>query len=127
MLNDILTSLQYTLDQLPLLLILFGIFVLLNVLDGHSTWLVLRPRFYHRERNPIARWIFRKLGIPRGIVIFKIVLMLILAIAFYIYSREDVFTLNIILVIANIVFIIVVWHNYGVCRKLGVKTPFDKR
>ncbi|HNT52625.1 MAG TPA: DUF5658 family protein, partial [Candidatus Syntrophosphaera sp.] len=73
-----LAFLYLVFSQPVLLLILFCVFVLLNVLDGHSTWMVLRPNRYHRERNPVARWVFRKLGLPRGIVIFKFVLLLIL-------------------------------------------------
>lgn len=123
MLSKILSFLTLVLSQLPLLIVLFVIFVLLNVLDGHSTWLVLKPDHYHRERNPVARWIFRKLGLPRGIVIFKLVLLLILAAAFAWYAAYDTLVLNIILLVANTVFLLVVLHNYRVSRKVANSRP----
>jgi len=54
--------------------LLLPLFVIVNIFDAHSTYLVLKPNHYHRERNPLARWVFRKLGIPQGIIIFKGVL-----------------------------------------------------
>lgn len=127
MLSKIISLLIALLSQLPLLIALFVIFILLNILDGHSTWQVIKPNHYSRERNPVARWIFRKLGIPRGIVVFKVVLLLILAAAFAWYAAYDTLILNVILIVADIVFLLVVIHNYRVSRKLGVPTPFDKR
>ncbi|MDD4147393.1 MAG: DUF5658 family protein, partial [Candidatus Cloacimonetes bacterium] len=57
---------------------LLAAFVLLNGFDAHSTYLVMWPHYYYRERNPVARWAFRKMGLPRGIIIFKLVLLAIL-------------------------------------------------
>ena len=101
-----------------LLILLFAVFVALNVLDGHSTWLLLRPDHYRRERNPVARWFFRLCGLPRGIVIFKLVLLLLLGVASFYYARFDPFTINIVLLVANLVFLLVVLHNYKVYRRL---------
>ncbi len=123
MLNTALRFLLQFLSQLPLLVILFLIFILLNVLDGHSTWMVLRPDHYHRERNPVARWVFRKLGLPRGIFIFKFVLLLIVGCASAYYAAYDTLTLNIILSVANLVFFFVVRHNYRVFRKMHKRVP----
>ncbi len=94
------------------------VFLLLNVLDGHSTYLVLKPNHYTREKNPIARWVFRKLQIPRGIVIFKVILMSILIVAIAYYAAWDPFTINIAMLIANLLFVVVVLHNYHVARRL---------
>ena len=99
-------------------LILTGCFVILNILDGHSTYQVLKPHHYHRERNPIARWIFRKLRLPNGIVIFKAVLLAILIPAIAYYAAHDPFTINIVLSVSNILFLVVVLHNYRVYRKV---------
>ena len=117
-LNWLYPRLLDVLDGIPLLIIFFGIFVILNVLDGHSTWLVLKPNHYRRERNPVARWIFRKLGLPRGIVIFKAVLLAILGAAFFVYARAVGFVLNVLLLVANTVFLIVVIHNYRISRRI---------
>ena len=114
----LLIALPGCLHSLPLLMGLALLFLILNVLDGHSTWLVLKPNHYRRERNPVARWIFRKLGLPRGIVIFKAVLLAILGAAFFVYARADAFVLNVLLLVANTVFLIVVIHNYRISRRI---------
>jgi hypothetical protein len=98
---------------------LYGGFVALNVLDGHSTWKVIKPHHFNRERNPVARWVFRKLGIPRGIIIFKGLLLAGLTIAFFYYGSYDLFTLNIVLLVADLVFLFVVLHNYRIHRKMN--------
>lgn len=102
----------------PLFWVLLGTFIGLNVLDAHSTYLVLRPHYFYREKNPVARWFFRWLGIPRGIVIFKAVLMSILTPAMIYYAVHDVFTINIVLLVSGIIFCLVVTHNYRVHKKI---------
>ena len=98
--------------------ILLSLFIGLNVLDAHSTHLVMRPHHYHRERNPVARWVFRKLGLPGGIVFFKALLLGVLIPAMIWYKAEDVFSINIVLSTADILFVVVVAHNYNVYRKI---------
>lgn len=93
------------------------LFVLLNVLDGHSTYIVMRPNHFYREKNPIARFVFRKLGCFRGVVIFKAVLLAILIPAMSFYAGNDLFTINIVLLVANIVFTLVVFNNYRIYHK----------
>lgn len=95
-----------------------SLFVLLNVLDGHSTYLVIWPNHYQRERNPIARFVFRKIGIPQGIIIFKTVLLAILIPAMGFYAGNDLFPINIVLLVSNLVFLLVVIHNYRLYNKI---------
>ena len=92
------------------------LFLILNALDGYSTWLVLKPDNYHRERNPIARWVFRKLKVPFSIVFFKVFLLSLLGIFFAYWWRESL-TLNIGLLIGNLLYIYVVQHNFRVYRQ----------
>ncbi len=92
------------------------LFLILNALDGYSTWLVLKPDHYHRERNPIARWVFRKLKAPYSIVFFKVFLLSLLGIFFAYWWRETL-TLNIGLLIGNLLYIYVVQHNFRVHRQ----------
>ena len=120
-----LNLLDRILGQIPVLAGQFGIFVALNILDGHSTWKVIQPNHFHRERNPLARWIFRKLGLPRGIVVFKAGLLLILGGAFTYYAKKDTRTLNVTLGVANLVFLAVVMHNYKVYQT--IKARREKR
>ncbi len=98
--------------------ILLAMFILVNVLDGHSTYLVMRPHHFERERNPVARWVFRKLGLPRGIIIFKTVLLAILIPLMGFYAGNDLLTINIVLVISNTLFIFVVRHNYKIYARI---------
>ncbi|HOA30218.1 MAG TPA: DUF5658 family protein [Candidatus Cloacimonadota bacterium] len=97
---------------------LLTLFIILNVLDAHSTFLVMRPAHFKRERNPVARWVFKKLGLPRGIIIFKTVLLAILIPAMGFYAGNDLFTINIVLIVCDLVFILVVKHNYRVYQRV---------
>lgn len=115
-----LAKLQLYLGSPVITLVLTVLFILLNVLDAHSTWLVLRPDHYYRERNPIARWVFKKLKLPRGIIIFKTLLISILIPCIGFYAAWDAFTINLVLVVASIVFTLVVRHNYRVWKRIKV-------
>ncbi|MDZ4182962.1 MAG: hypothetical protein U1B83_08805, partial [Candidatus Cloacimonadaceae bacterium] len=79
----------------------------------------LRPSFYRRERNPVARYIFTKLGIPRGIIIFKATLLALLAPAIGFYAGHEVLTVSIVMLVADILFLLVVIHNYRVWRRIN--------
>ncbi len=106
------------LNQAALFWSFLGLFILLNVLDAHSTYLVMRPNHFRRERNPVARFIFRIIGIPNGIIIFKAVLLAILIPAMGFYAGNDLFTINIVLLVSNMVFTWVVIHNYRLYKKI---------
>lgn len=110
-----LKTIMHVLSLKQLLLPQAGLFLLLNILDGHSTWLVLKPDNYSRERNPIARWVFRKLHIPGAIIIYKAAILGFLGV-FISYWWMEALTINIALLIGNILFILVVLHNYKVSR-----------
>ena len=114
-----MTKLLLILHSVPLLIISALIFIILNILDAHSTWLVIRPNHYRREKNPVARWVFKKLGLPRGIIIFKIAIFAILIPAGVYYAVLEPLTLNIVLIVANIVFGLVVHNNYRIYRRMA--------
>jgi hypothetical protein len=99
-----------------------SLFLILNILDAHSTWLVLRPDNYHRERNPIARWVFKKLMLPMGIVLFKASILGPLSI-FIMYWWNEAFTINLALLIGNLLYLYVVIHNYKVQKGYRIVTP----
>lgn len=91
--------------------ILYGVYLILNVLDGISTWLVLRPDHFEREANPIAKRIFIRLGIPRGIIITEAgVLTLLTPLLFFLAGTQLEITVA-LLFAANLVFIWVVTDN----------------
>jgi hypothetical protein len=99
-----------------------SLFLILNILDAHSTWLVLRPDNYHRERNPIARWVFKKLMLPMGIVLFKASILGPLSI-FIMYWWNEAFTINLALLIGNLLYLYVVIHNYKVQKGYRTVAP----
>jgi hypothetical protein len=114
---------QYILTELcseKLLLAQCILFLILNVLDGVSTWLVIRPNHYERERNPIARWVFRKLKLPGGMVFFKAVILSSMGL-FTATNWMEVLTINIGLLFGNLVFITAVWHNFKVRKKYKLR------
>ncbi len=93
-------------------------FIVLNILDAHSTWLVVKPYNYHREKNPVARYVFRKLGIGRGIIIFKVVLLTFFSGVIFFYVVPDWETVNVSMIIGDLLFTFVVTNNYRIYRKL---------
>lgn len=105
-----------------ILFILYGSLLALNLLDGHSTWRVLRPRHLSRERNPLARWIFSKLGVPRGIIVAEILWMgFITAVVFLALGQDNPAVeklLLVLLLLGNLVFLAVVVSNYIVLHKI---------
>jgi uncharacterized membrane protein len=94
------------------------LFVLLNILDGHSTYLVLKPNHYNREKNPIARWIFKKFGVLKGILLLKGVLLTALIYLMFTEKLDEPHFLNILLIVMNLFFAWVVVHNYRVYQKV---------
>lgn len=99
-------------------LFLLIVFFLLNLLDAHSTWLVVKPYHYSRERNIFARYFFKKFGIIKGIVFFKLILLLIFSMIIIFYVLPEYLSLNISVLIGNLIFLIVVANNYRIYRKL---------
>jgi hypothetical protein len=58
--------------------ILLALFILLNFLDIDSTYRVVSRLGLHAEKNPLARWIFRKLGLRPGLYALKGVLFVLI-------------------------------------------------
>jgi hypothetical protein len=114
----VLIALPQWLHSLPLMIALALLFLVLNILDGHSTWQVIRPHHFRRERNPVARWAFRKLGLPHGIFLFKAMVFAIVIPAGGWYAAHDVGTLSVLLIAADLLFGFVVWHNYRLARRM---------
>lgn len=97
--------------------ILISLFILLNVLDAHSTIKVVRNGSEKNEFNPIARFLFKKIGLFAGIAILKsiIILLIYLIISYYKYMQNEIYT---ILIFANLIYAMVVFHNYRTYRKI---------
>ena len=114
--------------QLPkgLLFSLFLLLVLLNVLDGISTWKVVKRGSNKNEKNPLARFLFNLMGpIPAMIILKGIAIMIILYISINYQDFEpEVHTLIIIL---NAIYLYIVLHNYKVLRIMKSRRTFSQK
>jgi len=73
--------------------LLYAVYLTLNALDGITTWLLMRPDYYNREANPLARWLFIKLRIPRGIIIVEgFTQSLVTLFIFWLLARNPILT-----------------------------------
>ena len=97
--------------MIDLLLILF---VVLQIGDAYTTYTVLNAGA-GREKNPIGRFVFDKIGLLAGIVLIKtvgagIVLWIVL-------QLTGLLQLGVI-VLLNVASAYVVHNNYGIMRRL---------
>lgn len=93
---------------------LFVIFVILNLMDGHSTFLVVRPDNFGREKNPFARFIMKKMGLIPGIITLKSLLILPLTLVALDFIRKDVKSYFLVFSIADLLYGLVVCNNYRI-------------
>lgn len=100
--------------MLTTLVALYFILVALNLLDGLSTWQVLKPNHYHRERNPVARWMFIKLGLTRGLVLAEVLWIGFISAVFFLTFTHPVWdvALLVLLCVGVLVFLRVVSGNF---------------
>lgn len=92
------------------------LFLILNILDGHSTYLVVSKTSLKSEKNPIARWIFKKLGLLKGIFFLKFISLVLTILIFLNYKliKDEI---NIILAAGNLFYLFVVINNYRNYKK----------
>jgi len=103
-------------------LLLFSInilgFILLNFLDAHSTYLVVKKSNLKSEKNPIARFIFRKMGIIKGMFFLKMIIIFLIPLMIWTY-REDPKSINYLLLFVNFLYTAVVTNNYRIDKRLN--------
>ena len=104
--------------SLLLLTLLSLIYIVLNILDGHSTFNVVKLSSYKSEKNPIARLFIKKLGALWGIITIKLVSLFVVLIMLYSYNRELARQFNIVMLIADVFYTYVVIHNYRNLNKM---------
>ena len=98
--------------------LLYAVYLSLNALDGITTWLVMRPDHYQREANPIARWLFSKLRIPRGIIIVEgVTQALVTLFIFWLLARNPLLT-KLLLGFGIMVFGWIVQGSFRLIKKL---------
>jgi hypothetical protein len=104
-------------NSYSLFITLLFLFAVLNVLDGHSTFKVIKNTSINNEKNPVARFIFKRLGSLAGIIVLKSILIPLILLMLYYFSFQQV-ELNVILILANFFYLSVVIHNYNVVKRV---------
>ncbi len=104
-------------------LVLYLVLVALNLLDGFTTWKFVKPDHYGREANPIARWLFSRLGILRGIILAEALWIGLISLVFWLAWDAPVFSdiLLALLIVGILVFSYVVANNLLMLRRTRVK------
>lgn len=93
------------------------IFIILNILDGHSTLKVISKTSIKSEKNPVARFLFKLVGPLTGIICLKSILIPVIILMMY-YFYYKLLDMIIILIIANFFYLAVVIHNYKVFNRI---------
>ncbi|MBW6513840.1 MAG: hypothetical protein K0B87_03685 [Candidatus Syntrophosphaera sp.] len=103
-----------------ILLPLYTVLAILNALDGYSTWKVLRPDHFRRERNPLARFVFSKLGLIRGLILAEALWIGSFSLAFFLFWKDAALhsLLAVLLGIGVLAFAGIVVHNFRVYGRI---------
>ena len=106
--------------MLFIFIILLTLFFILNFADAKTTYFAVNYYGYRGEKNPIARFLIKKAGNFKGIVLIKSMILLILPLIIWTYL-ESPLSICIVLFFLNIVYIWVVFHNLKICKKIDNK------
>lgn len=108
-------------------IILLVIFLILNGFDIDSTIRVVRLSSMRSEKNPVARFIFRKFGLIKGVIILKSIIIFLIPLMIWVFFT-DAYGINLTLLIADIFYMIVVINNYWNYKKVKkIKGVFNWR
>lgn len=99
-------------------IILYVVYFILNVFDGITTWIILKPDHYGRELNPAAKWIFIKLGIPRGIIITEAGVLALLTPLIFWLAAVNLTLVKILLGVAVLIFSWVVADGIRIIHRM---------
>ena len=108
---------------LPLLFALLLLLAILNILDAISTWKVVKLGNNNNERNPLARFLFKKLGLIPAMIILKGISIIIVGYVALFYKKflPDIHTFALVL---NAFYLYIVIHNYHVLNKMKTRACF---
>ncbi len=103
--------------SLPVFILLLFTFIALNILDIHSTFLVVTNTSIRSEKNPIARFFLKRLGVKRGLITLKMILLpvIVLMAWYYPHSRKEIIG---VLLLSNFLYLAVVANNYRIFRRI---------
>ena len=98
-----------------LFILLFFAFLVLNYLDVLSTYKIVKKVGYKGERNPIARWLIKRYGALKGLLILKSMIIFVTPLIFWSYAESPLY-LNITLGFIDIVYLCVVLNNFRIYK-----------
>ncbi len=103
--------------MLILFILLVLVFLILNILDAISTYKVVKRTSYMSEKNPIARFVIKKVGTIKGIMIIKSMIIVIMPMIIYAYiiSKKEIIY---VLIFMNILYFLVVFNNFRITRRI---------
>ncbi len=106
--------------MLAALVVLYALLVVLNILDGVSTWKVVQPNHWHRERNPLARWVFSRLGLLPGLILSEVLWIGGFSVVFFLLVRHPAWNTALLaaLGLGVLVFLFVVSGNFRTHRRI---------
>ena len=100
-----------------LLFSLFLLLAVLNILDAISTHKVVKIGSNNNERNPLARFLFKKIGALPAMIILKGIAILITAYIAINY-REFEPDIHTYIIIINAFYLWIVINNYKVLKQI---------
>jgi len=100
-----------------LLFSLFLLLAVLNILDAISTHKVVKIGNNNNERNPLARFLFKKIGALPAMIILKGIAILITAYIAINY-REFEPDIHTYIIIINAFYLWIVINNYKVLKQI---------
>ena len=103
--------------MLYIFVVSFILFLILNLLDAHSTFEIVSRIGHHAERNPVARYFIKTFGIKKGIIYLKMIIIFLVPFIIWSYTISSK-EITVLLIGINIVYLIVVINNYMILKKI---------
>lgn len=110
-----------------LLLVLYLVLLVLNLTDGITTWIFVRPDHYEREANPVARWMFKKLGITFGIILAELLWLGAVTLLYVLMFQNYKLLGSVLMGLGVLVWAYIVPGNIRYCLKLRKKAKQSGR
>ena len=109
-----------------LLMILYLVLMVLNLTDGITTWIFVRPDHYDREANPVARWIFKRLGISLGIILAELMWLGAVSLLYFFVFKVYVLPGLVFMGVGVLVWLYIIPGNIRYCLRLSERARISK-
>ena len=98
---------------------LFIIFIILNYFDAATTLFICSRLGVQSEKNPIAKFLMKRFGLKKGIILLKSVIILLIPLIIIAYINNPL-SINIVLSILNICYLFIVVNNMRICKRIKI-------